>query len=134
MEMTAITPTKEPLEDLVSNSSHNPIIAMIRRSLTLRLSVCLAALLVLAEYTIMSAVLYWSFSHPIEVNTCTTYAPLQSSIPLDISYCSYLGSVCNFLDVFKNLAPKKSYSGNDFDSTERLLISQKHDGDYRNQF
>ena len=74
-------------------------------------------------------VLYLSFSHEIEVNTSTTYAPLQSNVPVSVSYCSYLLNICKFLDVFKHLAPQKNYDVS-FDSTERLLMAQNQKGDH----
>jgi hypothetical protein len=87
-----------------------------------------AALLVLAEYTIMSIVLYLSFAHPIEVNTCTTFAPLQSNEPVQMSYCAYFAKICNVLDVWHNLSLKKVHTGVTYDSTERLLMGENQKG------
>lgn len=76
----------------------------------------------------MSIILYMSFSHPIEVNTSTTFAPLQSNISVEMSYCEYFSKIFNFMDVFHHLALKKPHVGASYDSTERLLMGENQKG------
>jgi len=86
------------------------------------------ALLVLAEYFILSTLLYFAFSHHIQPNFFLVHSYPQSTTPVKMTYYEFLTKVFTFSDVFQELTPTLAYS-DDMDRTssahERLLPGKR---------